>query len=266
VWEDSSACFAMAVMPLKEQERAALANIMMTQEKLITASKWFEDLSAFADLARAYSGASTEVNGEHSRGACPLHHDSCLGYTNTGCVAADNRPLSRKNSCTEDEALTRRCLYCNWTQKHGDIDWDACDPVELASADRRARKDYAYKRPMMTADEIATLKNKWRLKQFRKYSPAASVFGPRETQKDVFKDIIDGYDVDPTPTEDFPATTTAITTVRKEAARSAPVHSSPCDSWLSDQDKSKASLGMKKKAWKFSSFFRRSSVSLVDET
>jgi hypothetical protein len=59
----------------------------------------------------------------------------------------------------------------------------------LARADRRAALDHDYKRPDLKADEVQSIKSKWRLKQVRKYSEAASVFGPRESQRDVFECI-----------------------------------------------------------------------------
>jgi hypothetical protein len=106
-------------------------------------------------------------------------------------VAALDMPRSQPSpsSCPEDEASIRRRQYCAWTDRHASINWDECNPLTLARADRRASIDYAYQRSEMSVEEVKAMKSKWRLKQVRKYSEAASVFGPRESQEDVFECI-----------------------------------------------------------------------------
>jgi hypothetical protein len=139
---------------------------IMMKEKLMKASKWFDDLSAFADMSIDLSDGMSRGLGEVSQ-------------------CSEARTSSEKS--LEDKALTRRMKFCQGNERLSHIDWDACDPLRLADADRRAKADYAYVRPEMNAKDVQAMKSKWRRRQLHKYSLAASVLGPRETQKNVYE-------------------------------------------------------------------------------
>jgi len=102
---------------------------------------------------------------------------------NLGAAAGASLQEGMVVGCAEQRAPRVRHTFLQ-----DDVDWAACDALELSWADRRADAERVYERPVVDAEKV---KKRWQAKQVKFVSKAAEMFGARESQRALWEFIIE---------------------------------------------------------------------------
>ena len=128
---------------------------------------------------------SIDLQGLFCHEACSAAESKlCMQYMTTQNHEAVGLPTKMQGVTFSKKELRKTYLTI---QK----DFDELDPLALSKADRRAAMERGYKRDVLNDQEQLEQKLKWQAKQIKRLSNSASLYGPRESMREVWEYVRD---------------------------------------------------------------------------